>query len=555
MAYDVKSFGAKGDGVTDDSPAFRAALAAAVAAGGGVIEVPPLRNPNAFYALGKDPDKPGSINIENITVPITFKGESGSRLAFQGVGNFGEWSMFRIRASQNLKFIGLHLEMGVVTQQDPNTGSDPHHLIHLDNRGGPIPARNIENVEITGCTFRWTRGDQVRMWSEQTRLCKSVWVHHNYFDGSPTATFYAANGGATAGVRSCVQVQRNCSQIWVTHNYMTKSNKAMIDFEPTGNGAVNGFFVDDNHLDHAPPDDTQYASAVSISGNGSTEPNSYSSFSRNRLYNGGIQTSHLDRCTIADNIILDTRKHVNPTLHINGKADRVRVERNFLYRSSGNTQPEKPVIRLSYSGAAEGFPVDVRIQDNDVVQEHNKTPIQIEGAAGHILVRGNRVWYNGPNVVGTDNLFGLLVTSAGMTPAADITVEGNLFTGTGTTRACVQVLANTGNLGNIRFHHNDCRNSSYGLELNREESYTIASASIQGNSNYVPTLWRNVGGSAVTPVVGGNAGSIATYLVTASPEGVIAAPVGSMAINTAGGASTTLYVKTSGTGNTGWTAK
>lgn len=40
-----------------------------------------------------------------------------------------------------------------------------------------------------------------------------------------------------------------------------------------------------------------------------------------------------------------------------------------------------------------------------------------------------------------------------------------------------------------------------------------------------------------------------------SPEGVIAANPGSVFLRTNGGASTTLYVKTSGTGSVGWTAK
>ncbi len=40
-----------------------------------------------------------------------------------------------------------------------------------------------------------------------------------------------------------------------------------------------------------------------------------------------------------------------------------------------------------------------------------------------------------------------------------------------------------------------------------------------------------------------------------SPEGVITGPIGSLYTRTDGGVSTTLYVKTSGTGNTGWTAK
>lgn len=40
-----------------------------------------------------------------------------------------------------------------------------------------------------------------------------------------------------------------------------------------------------------------------------------------------------------------------------------------------------------------------------------------------------------------------------------------------------------------------------------------------------------------------------------SPEGVVTAEVGSLYLRTDGGATTTLYVKTSGTGNTGWTGK
>lgn len=42
---------------------------------------------------------------------------------------------------------------------------------------------------------------------------------------------------------------------------------------------------------------------------------------------------------------------------------------------------------------------------------------------------------------------------------------------------------------------------------------------------------------------------------TGSPETVITAPIGSLYTRTNGGAGTTLYVKESGTGNTGWIAK
>lgn len=42
---------------------------------------------------------------------------------------------------------------------------------------------------------------------------------------------------------------------------------------------------------------------------------------------------------------------------------------------------------------------------------------------------------------------------------------------------------------------------------------------------------------------------------TATPEAAVTAPIGSIFLRTDGGASTTLYVKESGTGNTGWVAK
>lgn len=42
---------------------------------------------------------------------------------------------------------------------------------------------------------------------------------------------------------------------------------------------------------------------------------------------------------------------------------------------------------------------------------------------------------------------------------------------------------------------------------------------------------------------------------TGTPEGAVTAPVGSLFTRTDGGAGTTLYVKESGSGNTGWVAK
>jgi hypothetical protein len=56
-------------------------------------------------------------------------------------------------------------------------------------------------------------------------------------------------------------------------------------------------------------------------------------------------------------------------------------------------------------------------------------------------------------------------------------------------------------------------------------------------------------------LIGGSPGINPIYSVIGTPEGQVAAPIGSLAIRRDGGSGTTYYVKQSGTGNTGWVAK
>ena len=69
-------------------------------------------------------------------------------------------------------------------------------------------------------------------------------------------------------------------------------------------------------------------------------------------------------------------------------------------------------------------------------------------------------------------------------------------------------------------------------------------------SSYVEAIKLDKTTGALT-VVGG----AVIMAGTGSPEYVKAAPVGSIFLRTDGGTSTTLYVKQSGSGNTGWVAK
>lgn len=91
-----------------------------------------------------------------------------------------------------------------------------------------------------------------------------------------------------------------------------------------------------------------------------------------------------------------------------------------------------------------------------------------------------------------------------------------------------------------------------GLDADTVKGYTPvnkAGDTITGNL----TIGGNL--SLSSPISQLNGKNITITAVTGSPEGVVTANVGSLAVRDDGGVSTTLYVKQSGIGNTGWVAK
>lgn len=70
QVFNVKAYGAKGDGATNDSPAFQSAYNAAVAAGGGIVLVPPTGS-SSCYLLST------AINMTSDGTRVTIDGTGG----------------------------------------------------------------------------------------------------------------------------------------------------------------------------------------------------------------------------------------------------------------------------------------------------------------------------------------------------------------------------------------------------------------------------------------------------------------------------------------------
>lgn len=102
------------------------------------------------------------------------------------------------------------------------------------------------------------------------------------------------------------------------------------------------------------------------------------------------------------------------------------------------------------------------------------------------------------------------------------------------------------------YGHDDVAGGQYGVQL-------------AGAASVYPavTAFGNAAGSGVTSAysppsgvwVRRNSGVVAIFEGTGTPESVLTAPIGSIAVRRDGGAATVLYIKESGSGSTGWIAK
>jgi hypothetical protein len=136
-----RDFGARGDGVADDTRAVQSALDAAAAAGGGVVQFPP-----GVYPVTQVVVRPG----------LTLDGE---RATLRRLPAFGKSLMKALYAgpsdSRPLVIRGLTFDGDGLAYTRTGASSDNQHLLYL--RGDPTQAGRLR-VVVEGCRFRnWPR--------------------------------------------------------------------------------------------------------------------------------------------------------------------------------------------------------------------------------------------------------------------------------------------------------------------------------------------------------------------------------------------------------------
>ena len=425
--HNVKGYGAKGDGVTDDTAAIQAAVDAAEAAGGGIVFFP-----NGTYLTSS------TLTVESSNVHLVGAGKSSTLINYTGSAVAVQVGDGIINA-QNVQISNLYIN-------DSGTGTIGIYTTTAK------PGLNIQHVRVQGFS---TAGIQMG-------------------DGSDYVT--------TAGSCYDIQVQDCAIGFW-----LRKVNVFTLYECEVVNATGKGFQFDDCFSVEMQGCHAETLTAGAIVAN-SCYAFSLSHFYAENVGGGAVSAIVLNNCVVPSVrcIYLNGSSSTGIGIELQGQT------RNGVFDT---------ISALNFiTGAFKGVATS---NDNDVT---------------NIYINAGTVFVNTSGLRTVPSMFrgeASGVVTHFSAQAAGATHIGRFGTGGAKFYAGTSsILGQYGSDGYLKFL--------------RFES--------------LEDIYQFTGGQIIKTGTG-------------SPGGAVAAPVGSLFLRTDGGAGTVLYVKESGTGNTGWVAK
>jgi hypothetical protein len=591
--YSVVAYGADPTGADDATPATRRALAAASANVQATGRRSVIYWPSGQYKYtGRT--VPQHLDITGMN-NLLFLGEPGrSHLYLTGDSEAADWYLFNVRGnSSNIEFRNMRLDMTGIANPDPG---EQNHLLQI----GPTGATDIRIVD---CEFLSSLGDGIRLTGEF---------------GTPTTTVQISRCRFTACTRAGVSFQRWVRNVQITDCYFVNGTDQQLDFEPSGysffadSGGSATVLIDassqfvtwgmqagdpifnatDNVIVKIVSVDSQTqltTTAGSTSWNGASYSfpihNSHHLIAHNRFVRGtntndvivalqatygtifadnevegsinGIDTV---QCAIANNRI--TTQYTGNTGIRAIELFKSVFETSIVDNTIALTAAPATTLRwgIYVSNQAGRGPDSVLIARNTIHSDTRCTGIFFEGGRS-CQILDNKLVLNTPGE--TNKSVGIYIRPVSGLNMTTALVSGNDL------RA-----AQGGWVNGVDFDANGATITSCSALNNVISNATTPIRMVESNGGLFtnpPLVIGNIvedGTKLALPpaskpwlVIGGIGGSGAVrykpqmFWGEGSPEGVLAAGIGSLALRSDGGAGTSFYVKESGTGNTGWVSK
>ncbi len=509
--YNASEYGAAGDGSADDSAALRLAIAAASAAGGGIVHLP-----NGTYIVSRDGS---SAYCLAVPANVSLRGASrGGCILKQAAG---------IAASIRLLYFN-------------GADSGVSDLTLDGNKSSQSVNEQRHGIFADGCT---------RLRVER--------VTSQNFTGDGFYLYTSANDSLFLDCRATTNDRNGLTLAGAGQDGVTilggqyEANAAQqIDSEPAGpttNVSIVGAFID-------PGVSNDYV--LTCSGVSATV--------RSRGWTiAGCTINGPIAATWCDEVVLTGNRGVNastdkPSLYVYRRCIGVIAQGNH-FNTTANAGGDKMAVYITGTDDVTGDqPQRVIIQGNTIKAGYTSSPIGvIVHSAEDVLIVGNTIIGSGAVTGGT----GIFIRHALPTwPMRSARVIGNhvknfgaravAFAGSGAS----QIL--TADVSHNTFDSDTASVQTQGIDFNVDVANAVQQATAIGNNctGYTVTEIAAYPSNGVV-LIGGNHGDRGVYSITNTPEGALTAPVGSMALRRDGGTSTTLYVKESGSSTAGWVAK
>lgn len=467
-------------------------------------------------------------------------GMFSTRVSQFGAGDGGASVTILFDQCQRCAVHDLGVDQTQITTPDP---IQDNHLIGVFNMG----AGTTKDIYGWNLYFGKAIGDQLRFFGD-TATVQNAHFHHFLMHGAGTVTSTPANG--RTGSRSGVSFQRNFSRITLDHFYIDGAQNSPFDMELTGSGTSNEHlvisdFIVDNTLSNT-------SAAMSLGGISAGDRVSYLTVRNGYVKGGAVNTLSTDYLTVQNLIIRASAAFAaDPTLPLLT----IRQINNDLQMS------DVTIVRDGTCGNGNCF--DLEGQTSNRQRYQNITCVQGVPGNPFIFEGGSNVTIDGVSVrydaTGASSYNGVLVQAVNYAVTGLSVSNVRAYCSTGKLGAAVRLDTRTGTSSQLKFINIESSGyASYGVYISRTAGTIETSSELRGISNVGDVTWGQFdeADAAITtlyPMIGGNRGDVAHYIGDASPASALSAIQGSTCVYR-NGDSTALYFKSTGTGNTGWTA-
>lgn len=478
---------------------------------------------------------PGVTDLE-----LVGHGAYATRVSQFGAGDGGASSLIVFDQCSRCTVHDLGVDQTQITTPDP---IQDNHLILVTNTG----AGTTTDISGWNLYFGKSLGDQLRFLGD-TAIIENIHFHHFVMHGAGVVTSTPANG--RTGSRSGVAFQRNFSKVTLDHFYIDGAQNSPFDMEITGTGTSNEHlsiadFIIDNTLSNT-------SAAMSLGGVSAGDRVSYLTVRHGLVIGGAVNTLSTNFLTVSDLVITASTAFAadptNPLLTI-------RQINNDLEMSNVT------IVRDGTCGNGNCFDLEgqtsnrQRYQNITCVQGVPGNPFIFEGGS-NVTIHGVSVRYD----AASPSAYNAVLVQAVNYAVTGLRVRDvSAYCSTGKLAAAVRIDTRTSTSSQISIVGVESSGyASTGVYISRTAGTIETSPEIREVSNVGDAMWAQADetDNAVTtlyPLIGGNRGSVANFIGDAAPEGAVSAVQGSTCVFM-NGDSTALYFKSTGTGNTGWTA-